>query len=224
MIYVATEQSMEAGAEVTGTLKALPWDAGAFFKDGVKWERTSDFEGQYFAFGVGRSGTGKLAKRFTAGDCSWKDMPPESLDGMYFVGVSRPIGSEQDARKDAMKAAKEAIISFLGEYMSQESQTNEKLAGVINAVGGEVNQQTTKDSIAQGISRLVKDEAWCMDEPQETPDGYLRVARVLTFFPNSERAAAMRVQMTTLRDILKNKGKLTADAEKAMNDAIAQVK
>ncbi len=221
-IFVATEKSNQAGLEAEGTFKNIPISGDIMYKDGLKWERTTEFRNQYFAFSFSRAlnpGTSAIAD-----DCSWAKRPPRSLDGQYFVGVSEPAPSERVARDLAMREARSQVVKYLGEWLEQSSKTNQKLSGALGALGGALEDATTVETLSNGLAKLVKDQAWCDPERVETPKGMLQVMRVLAFFPNSERAAAMKLQLTSLIDVLKEQGKLTPEKEAELKTAIAEVK
>jgi hypothetical protein len=222
-IYAATETSDKVGLEAEGTAKGIPIAGDIMYKDGVKWERTTEFKNQYFSFSIARVGVDKVAAGL-ANDCSWARKVPKSIDGQYFVGVSEPSASERLGRDLAMREARSQVVKYLGEWLDQSSKTNQKLSGAIGAIGGELDDVTTVETLSQGIAKMVKDEAWCDPEKQDTPKGQYQVVKVLAFFPNSERAAALRVQMTNLIEILKAKKQLTPEREAALRAAITEVK
>jgi hypothetical protein len=223
-VYAATERKDEAGLEAEGTMKSIPITGGAFYKDGVKWERKSDFQGQFFAFGLARSRVGELADRI-GDDCQrWVSRPPTSVDGQYFVGVSSPAPSEKVARDDAMRAAREQVVKYLGEWLEQASQENRKLGGALNAIEGEMTREENVTALSQGLTRLVKDQAWCGPETEAIPGkGDHKVMRVLVYFPNAERNRAAQLQLTNLMDVLKGKGQLTPEREAAIKQVSASL-
>lgn len=221
-IFVATETANSVGVEAEGTFKSIPISGDAFYKDGVKWERTTEFKGQHFAFSLSRA---RLDAPVAAADaCGWVNTVPKSLDGQYFVGVSEPLPSERVARDMAMREARAQVVKYIGEYLEQSTSSSTNLKGALGAVGGELEQNSTVDAIANGVAKLVKDEKWCGPEKSETPKGTLQTMKVLAFFPNSERAAAARIQLQTLMDVLKQKGKLTPALEAQFTKSIADVK
>lgn len=220
-IFVATEKSNQIGLEAEGSFKNIPISGDIMYKDGVKWERTTEFRNQFFAFSFSRT---LQAGSKIADDCSWARKPPSSLDGLYFVGVSEPAPSERVARDLAMREARGQVVKYLGEWLEQSSKTNQKLSGALGALGGALEDQTTVETLSTGLAKLVKDQAWCEPERVETPKGVLQVMRVLSFFPNSERSAAMKIQLTSLIDVLKSQGKLTPEKEAQLKTAIAEVK
>lgn len=221
-IFVATETTNSVGVEAEGTFKSIPISGDAFYKDGVKWERTTEFKAQHFAFSLSRTGVG--APVAVADACAWVNSIPKSLDGQYFVGVSEPLPSERVARDMAMREARQQVVKYIGEYLEQSTSSSTNLKGALGAVGGEMEQTSTVDAIANGVAKLVKDEKWCGPQKEETPKGMMQTMKVLAFFPNSERAAAARVQLQTLMDVLKAKGKLTPALEAQFNKSIAEVK
>jgi len=123
-----------------------------------------------------------------------------------------------------MKAATEQVVSYLGEWLDQASKSQQTLSGAIGAIGGELEDTTTVETLSQGLAKQVKAECWCAAEKVESPDGTRHVVRVLAFFPNSERVGAMKLQLTNLMEILKAKGQLTPEREQALRTAIAELK
>ncbi|MBL8923711.1 MAG: hypothetical protein JNJ54_32955 [Myxococcaceae bacterium] len=220
-IFVATEKQNSVGVEAEGSFKHIPISADAFYKDGVKWERTTEFKGQHFAFSMSRV---LAPSPIATNSCDWVNNIPRSLDGQYFVGVSEPMPSERVARDMAMREARAQVVKYIGEYLEQGSSSSQNIKGALGAAGGELEQNSTVDAIANGVAKLVKDERWCGPEKSETPKGTLQTMKVLAFFPNSERAAAARIQLQTLMDVLKQKGKLTPALEAQFQKSIADVK
>ncbi len=223
-VYAATERKDDVGAEAEGTMKSIPITGGAFYKDGVKWERKSEFPEQFFAFGVGRSRTGEYADRI-GDDCQkWVRRPPSSMDGQYFVGVSVPAPSENKARESAMDAARRQVVTYLGEWLEQSSQENTKLRGALNAIDGEMTREENVAALSQGFVNLVKDQAWCGPETEAIPGkGDYKVIRVLAYFPNAERTRAAKLQLTNLMELLKTKGQLTPEREAAIKQMSASL-
>lgn len=222
-IYVATEQSNEAGVEAAGSLKGLPVVGDILYKDGLKWERKTNFPDQYFAFSIRRSTPGGMARAEIPVDCSWRNRVPSSYDGIYFVGVSEPAASESLARRDAMEGAKRQVIQYLGEWMTDEAKRNERFGGAFGGIGGEIDSEASFQRSSQGLAKFVKDRAWCDGEKVATPDGTLRVMNVLAYLPNAELKAASRIHLASVMELLREKGQLTPGRESALRQALAEL-
>lgn len=219
-IYAATESATGAGGEGNGTFKGVPITGDAFYKDGLKWERTTQFKGQYFAFTLGRVAT-PVAQG--PDDCSWARSVPKSLDGQYFVGVSDPMPSEKGARDFAMRSAREQVIKYIGEWLEQQSSTNQRISGAVGALQAELEDSTSVATLSQGVARLVKDERWCAPEDVATANGTYQVMRVLAFFPKDQVKAATRAQLTSLMDLLRSKKKLNKDTQASLEAALSEL-
>ena len=43
-------------------------------------------------------------------------IPKKDENGLYFVGISKPYATHQDARKDAMRDARSQVVDYMGAY------------------------------------------------------------------------------------------------------------
>ena len=148
-----------------------------------------------------------------ADDCSWTKKIPTDLDGSYFVGVSNPMLTEKEARTDAMRDAKDQVIRYLGEWLTEASTTAKKTVGTSNDLQTLMDDTKVKESISGGIARSVKDRNWCGPEDQASPSGMRQVMKVLAYFPNSERDAASKLALQTIIQRQKEAGRDTTNLE-----------
>jgi len=213
--YAATEFGSGGSADVEALkVSELPIDAALVFDSDMKWERKVGFKRQYFAFNVKRGLAGGLGKAgAVADDCSWTKKIPSDLDGTYFVGVSNPMLTEKDARTDALRDAKEQVIRYLGEYLSESSASATATAGTSADLVTLINDAKVKESVSGGVARAVKDRNWCGPEEQASPSGMRQVMKVLAYFPNTEREAASKLALQTIIQKHKEAGRDTKDLE-----------
>ena len=218
--YAATSFGSNGSGDVEALKVAdLPIDASVVYESEMKWERKVNFKRQYFAFNVRRGLAGGLDKPgAVADDCSWTKKIPNDLDGMYFVGVSNPMLSEKEARIDAQRDAKEQVIRYLGEWLSEASATVSKTVGTTNDLQTLMDDTRVKESLSGGVARSVKDRNWCGPEEQASPSGMRQVMKVLAFFPNTEREAASRLALQTIIEKQKAAGRDTKNLEEMLKN------
>ncbi len=223
-IYAATETADKLGGEGEGTYKGIPIAGDVMYKDGVKWERTTEFKGQFFAFSFAQQGLGKAAKEFAVDDCSWTKKLPKSQNGVYFVGVSPQADAETMARKKAMEDARSQVVKYIGEWLEESSRSTESSVGPASAVTTELADATTAERLGAALVSQVKDEQWCGPEMHDTPKGQMQVMKTLAFFPYTERSRATKSLITNLIDMLKAKGTLSPAKEAQLKAALDAVK
>jgi hypothetical protein len=103
---------------------------------------------------------------------------PEQTGQVLFTGVSRRLGSEQEARRDAQADARQQVVRYLGEHWKIDGD-----AAVARA---------------EGVVAAVKDSLTCLDDPQATPEGPSHLARVRMYVDEAElRDAAGGLQSAT---------------------------
>jgi hypothetical protein len=215
--YAATESATNAGADVE-IPENVPIDISAVYHDSLKWERRAQFKRQYFAFSFqhlgGSNGASSSSSSGAVGasDCAWASNVPTDLDGQYFVGVSNPLPSEKLAREDAMRDARDQVVKYLGEWLT-ESSTSTETKSLLSAA---LDETTTKQAISQGLARMVKDRKWCGPSTSTTVNGPMQAMKVLAFFPNGERTAASRIALESLIASKKAKGEKTDAIEAAL--------
>ena len=210
-IYTATEQSLSAAGDGKGTSGGIPFGADAFYKDGLKWERQTEFDGQYFAFGLARylpSGAGAVA-------CGWVNKPPTSMDGEYFIGVSAPRTTEQEARDDASENAELQVVAYMGKWLGQQSSTSARTTGPAAELQTAVKDERNTQRMTEGLARFVKVEEYCPDQ-EMTPTGKRYTVKALAFLPNEQRDAAARLSIANLMNALREQNRLTPERQKEL--------
>jgi hypothetical protein len=152
----------------------------------MAWYRGTTFtKPVYFAF---KTSQVNLQEAFKAcGD--WKDAPPKSSLGHYFVGVAPNADGEAIGRDMAMNSAREQAVKFLGEQISSGSIKVDAIAGSSAGVASSLSGGTTVERAASGIASFVKDEAWCV-VPVTNARGTFSSVKVLAFLPNESVTAA----------------------------------
>jgi hypothetical protein len=160
------------------------------FKHGMAWQRSVEFPNSvYFAFKTTRNqwkGDG------VAGGCGeWTQTIPRSSQGRYFVGVSRPMSTESDARDGALVNGRQQVVRYIAEGVQTGSLSVSVTEGMANALQTKVEDARVIETASSGVARLVGDEAWCI-EPSATPGGNQYVARALLFLPKAQEEAAVQ--------------------------------
>lgn len=179
-------------------------------KNGSAWKRVTRFENAYFAFKTGLIGGGaEVGAELCKTD--WLGTRPTSLDGQYFVGTSKPAGTEQAAFQDAMLDARRQVVQYIGTAI-RESRTQQSQD--LDAVWKDEGAVTAG---AQGLAQLVKDRCQ-RNEPVEGPVARYKT-RVLAFLPNSEISKATAALAKALQDA----GKISPAAAQSLQEAGAAV-
>jgi hypothetical protein len=222
--FAATAHAASNGVDAATVLQKVNIDASVLYQDDLKWERQAAFKRQYFAFSLQRtlSTSGVAARPAVADDCRWANEVPTSLDGNYFVGVSNPMTTEKVAREDAMRDARDQVVRYLGEFLSETSATAQATKGKAEDLTVLINDDKTKASIAQGVARFVKDQRWCGPKEEATPSGVKNTMKVLAFFPNAEKKAAALAALRSMVEVRKAQGGATAALEAMLRDVEAQ--
>jgi hypothetical protein len=188
-----------------------PVSGNVELKDDGSWKKKSSFKEVYFAFLPETTPTG-LAATASAGDCSWCDTLPGSLDGKYFCGVSPEAPDEASGRTLAMRAAREQVVQYLGESISVAS------ASTGSIVSKALEDREVKTAASQGVASQVKDEKWCK-ERVPTPDGEKVRVKVLALYPKSAEDAGKKAVAEAAIASQKKAGKMTAAEEKSVRAA-----
>lgn len=178
-----------AGAKGSGT-SPTGMSGDVDFKHGIAWQRSVEFPNPvYFAFKTTRN---QWKGDAVAGGCGeWTQSPPRSSQGRYFVGVSRPLATEADARDGALVSGRQQVVRYIAEGVQTGSLSVAVTEGLSNALQTKVEDARVVETASSGVARLVKDEAWCV-EPTATPGGNQYVARVLMFLPKAQEEAAVQ--------------------------------
>jgi hypothetical protein len=168
---------------------------GLEMKDGRYWRSSLAFPNPvYFAFKTtdnihigGSSGVG-----LTSGACTeldWDDIPPQSSQGQYFVGVSQPYDSEQAAREDAMLNARKQAVEWLATALETGTVKTSSAAGSGAGLKSAISEEKVLEAAAGGVASFVKDQAWCTNHKQSI-DGPSYMMKAAAFLPASEYTAA----------------------------------
>lgn len=221
--FAATERATNVGLDGTVPVEGVPVTADVMYQDDLKWERQAAFKRQYFAYTFARTaGGGSAASGKGADPCAWVNKVPTSLDGQYFVGVSNPMDTEKLAREDAMRDAREQVVKYLGEYLTEAAASRVSTSGKGSDLTTLVQDEKLKTNMAQGLARFVKDQQWCGPENVAAPSGMKQVMKTLAFFSNAERKAAGLAALRALIDTKKAAGENTAPLEQMLKDVEAQ--
>jgi hypothetical protein len=233
--FAATERGSDNGVDGATALRKLNVDASVLYEHDMKWERQGDFKRQYFAFmlqrtlststpggaagGTAGGAAGAGMDGTTAADsCAWANNIPTSLDGNYFVGVSNPMPTERLAREDAMRDAREQVVRFLGEFLTEASASAQRTTGKAEDLSVLLEDVKTKASLAQGVARYVKDQRWCGPTEQATPSGMKTSMKVLAFFPNTEKKSAALAALRGIIEARRTEGGATASLEAMLRE------
>lgn len=172
-------------------------------KNGTAWKRVTRFENVYFAFKTGAMAS--PGPDLCSSD--WPNQRPQSLDGQYFVGVSKPASTEQAAFQDAMLDARRQVVQYIGTAIAEARvQTSKKLDEVWE-------DESAIRSASEGVARLVRDRCQRTAKPEGPTVRYH--TKVLVFFPNTEIAAAARA----MTDALAKSGHITKKDQEAVDKA-----
>lgn len=201
-IYQAVGSAAEFKAG--GSATKIVADGDVELKGKYAWKQLTEFEDVYFAF---RPIGGIPAPPPIPPCSSWQLEKPVSPLGEYFVGISQKAVSEQQAVRNAMFDARRQVVSFLSTFVSTSVSQSAKL------MEGVLKDTDVAKAAAQGVASRVIDLTRCPMETEATPKGTLYKARVLTFFPNSEKKAAAQDAIAGIAEALEKKGK-GADAAK----------
>lgn len=197
----ATDVDVKASVPTKG-------DLGVAVVDGWTWRKSTEFEDVYFAMRVYNADRGQDT-------CEWVDVLPTSDKGTYFVGMSQLSGTEDFARDNAMRHARQQVVKYLGEYISFSDASRG------NSFQGYLRDDRMIETVSNGLVALVKDERYCKAELVRTPEGPMYKVKVLAFFPNEQRDAAARETVNTVKEELRRTNKLTAQEQQDL-DALSK--
>lgn len=182
---VGTRSELEArgiSPEMTADLEMKGgryWGAGVSFPNPV-----------YFAFmpATNTHMVGTLPSG-TCAEVQWDDVPPQSSQGQYFVGISREWESAQDARSDALRNAREQSVRWLAESIAYDDSSRRQYEGSA-LLRQRIEGGGSLSTAAEGVARFVKDTAWCTDEVA-TPGGTITKVRTAAFLPSASIEGAI---------------------------------
>ncbi len=185
-VYYEVSEEAGGGVEVPATAAAGA-DGEVELKHGTAWKRAIEFPNPvYFAF---KTTENRWSATVASGGCGpWTDAPPRSSQGTYFVGISHPRATEAEARRGASLSGREQVVQFLSEEISTGRIEMTETSGAVAELTAIMNAESRLESSASGVAKRVKDEAWCIED-QATPDGALKIAKVLMFLPKEQEAA-----------------------------------
>jgi len=170
-------------------------DAGAELHDGRYWRSSVSFnEPVYFAFKVAENQYtgGAQEVGLHSGSCdevTWDEVPPQSSQGWYFIGVSDYHYSEQAARDDAMRNARVQVVRWLAESIEVGTVRTTKTIRVGADLKSWLEEEAVLETAAAGVAHFVKDHAWC-SEISGSPSGVIYRYKVAAFLPRSEASTA----------------------------------
>ncbi len=184
---VGTAAELEAQGVTTDVLGDLD------MKDGRYWKSSIEFTNPvYFAFQVadnvhmgGAVPTGLTSGRCSDAGVAWDDVPPQSSQGQYFVGVSKVFDNESTARDDAMTHAKQQALRWYQEAISTSTSSSMTASGSGANLGTQVDTTSSVEAEASGVVRQLQAQAWCDQNVQRPTGGHDYLYKVVTFLPNS---------------------------------------
>lgn len=168
---------------------------GVEMRDGRYWKSSIEFPNPvYFAFKTTDNvhGGGAAAVGLSSGACTetdWDDVPPQSSQGQYFIGVSQQYDSEQAARTDGLRDAKAQAVRWLAEAIDTGTLKTTSAAGTGAGLTSQIEEQAVLETAASGVAKFVKDHAWCTNHVS-TIEGPQYMMKVAAFLPASEYEAA----------------------------------
>jgi len=183
--------SMGTDAELAAAGISASSVGGLELKDGRHWKSSIEFSNPvYFAFKVtdnphkgGASGVGLASG--TCQETDWDDVPPQTSQGQYFVGISQMYDNEQSAREDGLRNAKTQAVKWLAESIETGSVKTTKFEGTGAGLSSKVEEGAVLETAASGVASFIKDHAWC-SEIVSTGEGPKHKYKVAAFLPASE--------------------------------------
>jgi hypothetical protein len=197
--YLGDEASFKGGAMQGGVGGDIE------FKNGTAWKKVNKIDNAYFAFKTSliANGAGDSNANVCGGD--WQSAPPTSLDGQYFVGLSRPAASKQAARQDAALNGRRQAMQYIATRLKEARvQTSKDLDAVFS-------DDAAISAASEGLTRLIKDRCWKDGDVAGPTSRY--ESSVLMFFPASEISNAAKA----VADALKSAGLLSAEDAAAVD-------
>lgn len=158
-------------------------------KDGRYWRSSLEFPRPvYFAFSVspnthlgGASSAGLKSGRCE--EVEWDDIPPQSSQGYYFIGVSKIFDNEQSARTDAHRNARELIVQWAAEQVTSKSSSTTRHSGAAGSVSSATTGADQVDTSASGLVERAQDQAYCTSAITNLGEGPRYQVRVAAFLP-----------------------------------------
>ncbi|MSP92779.1 MAG: hypothetical protein EXR79_13405 [Myxococcales bacterium] len=177
----------------TGSGADVPYSHGPamLYSHGSVWRQVTRFQNVYFAYktasvvGHGAGGGTDLCGG------TWQQRVPQSLDGQYFVGLSKPAQTEQAAFDDALLHGRLQALQYIGSVIRQQR------VQVSVDLDRALADQSVLTTATAGVARRVKDR--CRGSVTD-PDGRF-LAKVLVFFPRPQIDAAAAELATQLQSV-----------------------
>lgn len=161
------------------------------FKNGTAWKKVNKIDNAYFAFKTAKIASGGGDSNANVCSGNWADTPPTSLDGQYFVGMSRPAASKQAARQDALLNGRRQAMQFIATQLQEARvQTSKNLDEVFS-------DEAAISAASEGLAKLMKDRCWKDGEVVGPTSRY--ETSVLMFFPSSEIGNAAKAVVASLK-------------------------
>ena len=88
---------------------------------------------------------------------------------MYFVGISKIVSSESDARSGAMKSAKEQVAEYLGSEVQSKFKEASRSYGLSSEVVDPKKLELKfREQISDKLVELVKDREWYLERENDS--------------------------------------------------------
>ncbi|GMV43084.1 MAG: hypothetical protein AMXMBFR64_48000 [Myxococcales bacterium] len=187
----------EVGVKAQGGYQGV--SAGIEYTDGVAWRRGTEFQDAYFAF---RTVDVRTAAGPSVCDGDWDTVVPDSLDGVYFVGMSLRAGSEAQARSLAQRDAATYALRYLGETLRASSGSR------TSALSGFLEDEAVVEAAAGGLVEHLQVRCWRAGPPTPTPHGPMVEVKALAFLPNQARKVAEDAAVEGTARALEGQGRL----------------
>ena len=105
------------------------------------------------------------------------DNVPESDDGIYFAGRSKPMDSELDARKNALYEGNISIMQYIGRNFGEANKMSSKVDKILE------DDNFIRKAVS-GIARKVKSDMYCPIRKDDTSTGPMYKSGVLLYVSN----------------------------------------
>ena len=147
---------------------------------------------------IGCASNDKLSPRSQSADISkrpgWTMNIPEEPEKLYFVGISKFVPSESDARSGAMKSAKEQVAEYLGSEVQSKFKEASRSYGLSSQVVDPKKLELKfREQISEKLVELVKDKKWYLERETAANGMYAYKSFVLA-----------TVTLSTVNDHFKN--------------------
>ena len=99
----------------------------------------------------------------------WINKIPEDNEKLNFVGISKIVSSESDARSEAMKSAKEQVAEYLGSEVQSKFKEASRSYGLSSEVVDPKNLGLKfREQISEKLVELVKDREWYLERENDS--------------------------------------------------------